>query len=77
MHALSQSVSDLRRVLQRQMAIERVAGAAPSPGAAADVTARQTRVLTLEHGDHLDSTLYRRVQHPARPSSGSIRSAPL
>lgn len=48
------------------MAIERVASAGVGAGAgaaaassAAPGAARQTRVLTLEHGEHLDSTLYR------------------
>lgn len=49
-------------VLQRQMAIERSAAAeaarAPATPTAAPLPA-PTTVITLEHGEHFDSTLYR------------------
>lgn len=45
-------------VLQRQMAIERCTGAAAAAPAEPEPPT-STHVLTLEHGEHNDSTLYR------------------
>lgn len=65
---LSQCLSGIKYLrsardpVQRQMAIERCAAAAAAEAPARAASPPPVRVLTLDHGEHHDSTLYRSVK---------------